>query len=581
MKEILEMMANSKDGDRLPTIPSLSQMKSEGVRAKDFDHTTIHSNIRVSAIQNDLDELAYKLRVNAGDGNYKAVLDATKHPNFSEFCDIPDEFGFTAIKWAGDSGYHRIVRLLLASGVKPDKSGLKDFINIDIDEDEIERIKYLDSIKEDDEGPAEFKDTPSHQQLPTTKREKIEMIQRMNKLESELSRTNRVSITDMLIKPNSNVDDSEEKEEEEKNDDSEGKEEEEKKENEPIKKVMHVFPPDKEVMRKKQEIDKKIEINNQEAKRIKDQLDVLSHDLDVLSGVKPQTSQTSQKKKNSFASSFAKAFSRLNYSEGRSSSNPIKKGEDVKPERLEKHFSIREYFSQNSHNLDNLSQIDVSKFMLKDEIILPETRMLRQSSFPGDISHSDVRKIVKENVPKSMVDGLTDIFTNYINNYFYMYHHLLDSDRVEVRDSPIHGKGVFAKRRIQKFKIITFMMPNIIAYSKDNSNFSFKLTNYEDINPKDMFMVNNFNDHNITLLTSTKNYDDSRFLCHMINDPKRSETTTPSEYERDISDRANATMVFNKNKIFVYICSIHDIEVGDEILMPYGTDYWFDQSKGK
>jgi hypothetical protein len=171
-------------------------------------------------------------------------------------------------------------------------------------------------------------------------------------------------------------------------------------------------------------------------------------------------------------------------------------------------------------------------------------------------------------------------------------HHLLttsdDKFNVEVKKSPLHGKGVFATAKIKKHDILTFY-PSHTLYITDAVVES---TEYYDTDSKrplrDLeYGYTQFSDKSYTIMSLGDPIQtmEPALLAHMVNDflpsdskinflPESGEKLIKewARYEELREELSNAHMV--RHKYHTYIAATKDIEAGEEVLVGYGYPFW-------
>lgn len=552
IKDILNKMS-SRGENSYPIMnnPFIDPNYSSEHKNIETDIKNIHRVIKLTASENIYEELAEELRQNAGYGDYDACKVATERLDFLKFCDMKDENGFTAIKYAGDLGYHKIVKLLLDSGAKPDKVGLRDFININIDENDI--YQSLETIEEglDEDNELtkvfdklpELKPTPTTVPLPTTRAEKKEMLNRLNEIESSL-----------------------------------------------IGKKLNFGIADNIKTRPIHES----EINYVEIDEVFEQATPFTPNL---------KSEAPKKKESGFGASFkknlAKNFSKTKFSENRYNDKitPPEKTEMTPDEIQEimKQRNIESFQGKSNEFLEEFSSKDVSKYMMSSEKIQPALKEFRGKMLPSIPVRKDIYDSVKNSLKNQkyilgtkVLNNLVDSIYGIIKFYIDIYHRMVNFDRVEVRPSPIHGNGIFAKRKIQKGDIITFYFPYFLNYDHEkNADIIIPILSRRTFE-KDQSSFNNLFKStikipdNFYLMGDDEFISDSRFLGHMANDPCdfKSGSVDSTKYESEILDKANASVVsYTNDRRYIYIGAMRDIEIDEEILVPYGGRYWELDSK--
>lgn len=178
----------------------------------------------------------------------------------------------------------------------------------------------------------------------------------------------------------------------------------------------------------------------------------------------------------------------------------------------------------------------------------------------------------------------------YENVLFYrdLYMRLLQFSTCEVKPSRIHGNGLFSTKKIKKGDVITFFFPYYLETIIDNGKIDkereeglsiLPLISRRTLNANEipiMRRCENAVSETVLMMGDNKVHSDTRFLAHMINDPC---IFTPGmselDYEGQIITSFNACIVrFHKEPRILYVTAYKNIEIGDEILVPYGWNYW-------
>lgn len=169
----------------------------------------------------------------------------------------------------------------------------------------------------------------------------------------------------------------------------------------------------------------------------------------------------------------------------------------------------------------------------------------------------------------------------------------LPLNKVEIRSSRIHGKGVFAKENIRKGEIITMYPGDILRYyfNKDkgsppkggskcgimvSSSVSDEM--YREImnNPLDgnlakyMFDVNDC----YNIIGHPDLISDPAYFGHMCNDGARSSSYADVQIYSNVCLLLNNSMYYNIIDCHVAIMAYKDIKINEEILVSYGLNYW-------
>ncbi len=122
---------------------------------------------------------------------------------------------------------------------------------------------------------------------------------------------------------------------------------------------------------------------------------------------------------------------------------------------------------------------------------------------------------------------------------------------IEVRESAIHGKGVFAKKTIRKNRRLCVYKGHLLTPSQHDDRYGEKLAAYS-------MMIGPFGDSKTAVFVdASEEWDDPLHWSRYVNDPRGTGNEANIRFESDGS--------------LVAIC---DIEAGDELLVRYGDVYW-------
>jgi SET domain-containing protein len=165
-------------------------------------------------------------------------------------------------------------------------------------------------------------------------------------------------------------------------------------------------------------------------------------------------------------------------------------------------------------------------------------------------------------------------------------------DKVKVGPSKVHGRGVFAKRKISKDELITFYPGDIVEYTphgdrwKDNHiTVSYSSRRFEDEfgkeAVKDVKYRNNdyafsINSH-YTVIGHPAFDQDPTYFGHFINDGAKSNSTELSDqiYIKISLMKQNCQFYpYSGEMLHVPIVATRDIEEGEELFIHYTTLYW-------
>ena len=168
-------------------------------------------------------------------------------------------------------------------------------------------------------------------------------------------------------------------------------------------------------------------------------------------------------------------------------------------------------------------------------------------------------------------------------------------DKIDLKKSNIHGFGCFAKTKIFKGELITFFPADVIEYKPDGDKiinnkktYIFSSMRFEKTNGKvkhNEFNRKKYRDLNYSYqidefykIYSTSYFNsDPNYLGHFINDGAKSNSSNKSnDIYNKISDLKSNCKYYNfENNLHIAIISTRDIEIGEELLITYGCNYWY------
>ena len=168
----------------------------------------------------------------------------------------------------------------------------------------------------------------------------------------------------------------------------------------------------------------------------------------------------------------------------------------------------------------------------------------------------------------------------------------LPLNKVEIRPSKIHGKGVFAKQNIGKGEIITMYPGDILRYypNKDKGKGGEGgskcgiMANYVSDEMYREIMKNPLDDNLVKYMFDVNDsyniighpdlISNPAYLGHMCNDGARSSTPGDVEIYLNVCLLLNNSMYYNIIDCHVAIMAYKDIKINEEILVSYGVNYW-------
>ncbi len=169
---------------------------------------------------------------------------------------------------------------------------------------------------------------------------------------------------------------------------------------------------------------------------------------------------------------------------------------------------------------------------------------------------------------------------------------------VEVRPSPIHGRGVFATRSISKGQVIT-LYPCDVSLAIDNDAKSNEHAYDRNLSTDQIHELLN-GDYRQTLQGNTlilagdpQLTDDPWFIGHLINDSCKIDPTTASDKVLDVALVYSICSLAKSNAFYYEVYSEHDdlyalaivamrdIAEGEEVLCSYNHQFWLTEDKLK
>jgi len=175
------------------------------------------------------------------------------------------------------------------------------------------------------------------------------------------------------------------------------------------------------------------------------------------------------------------------------------------------------------------------------------------------------------------------------------------ASNIEVKNSKIHGRGVFAKTKIPKNTVVTFYPPHAIHLDTDlidveeSMDFIKKVKEYK----YDKLYGTSEYSYNYSFLNiigDPNRTDNPQLLGHMLNDAvgnifyginfdqlsdKIFFKNTVAKYIILGMKNRNCIIKYHKKYPLAYILTTRDIEKDEELLLLYGTVYWFDHQYDK
>lgn len=164
--------------------------------------------------------------------------------------------------------------------------------------------------------------------------------------------------------------------------------------------------------------------------------------------------------------------------------------------------------------------------------------------------------------------------------------------KVEVKESKTHGLGVFATRDINKGELITYYPAHyVMLYPEKGEKYTkvkYGVLGGITVSRKNLAVPENLRDYEFeinsyySIAGDPRIYDNLTYVGHMINDGARGHSTLDNYNPQDeelykivVKAKCNAVLQFEQNGLLsVKVTAIKNIKKGEEILAPYGYEYW-------
>lgn len=159
-------------------------------------------------------------------------------------------------------------------------------------------------------------------------------------------------------------------------------------------------------------------------------------------------------------------------------------------------------------------------------------------------------------------------------------------NKVYVKDSKLHGKGVFAKEGIKKGETITYYPPHFIIFfpkghvAVDNEVVVLPNNNIvKSVFTKELlFTYNHYISNHYQICGDPEIIDNMSFVGHIINDCVRGHSPQDNynmeKYMELALKLCNSYSQFDNKNYLIPIIATKNIERDEEILLPYSYEYW-------
>lgn len=183
-----------------------------------------------------------------------------------------------------------------------------------------------------------------------------------------------------------------------------------------------------------------------------------------------------------------------------------------------------------------------------------------------------------EELNQTLISGL-EYYSNFINTKLSV---IPFTDHIEVKNSLIHGKGVFATNFIKKGSLITLYPPHIIGLTNESKMHTGCLL--PDVTVEELPEDYKFTSPilKFTLYGIPSQYSNKRLMGHMLNDAasigvKEKSQLFLNKFTYIQDSLKNNCEFFIIDSYFVGIVSKRDILKGEELTVTYGDMYWFEK----
>ena len=148
-------------------------------------------------------------------------------------------------------------------------------------------------------------------------------------------------------------------------------------------------------------------------------------------------------------------------------------------------------------------------------------------------------------------------------------------NKVEIKQSEIHGKGVFAKKNIKIGELITFYPGDTVEYYWNGMNKELGRVLYWGESVIDTHTYACAVGENHAIIGNPR-FEDASYAGHLINDAGKHNSSVESmeEYYKDDKLKTNCDFYFF-NDLHVGIRATKNVKAGEELLIPYGNGYWY------
>jgi SET domain-containing protein len=155
----------------------------------------------------------------------------------------------------------------------------------------------------------------------------------------------------------------------------------------------------------------------------------------------------------------------------------------------------------------------------------------------------------------------------------------LNIDKVYVKESKIHGNGLFATNTIKAGSIITFYPAHCIRRNINNNGIIGECFSGEKFIVNEDYKIDMCD--NRYIVGNPNNTSNMAAVAHIINDSASFDIDNNDTISIKnkvatyiLSSKNNAKIEYNDDKTACCIVAVCDIAENDEIFMSYGPSYW-------
>jgi SET domain-containing protein len=168
-------------------------------------------------------------------------------------------------------------------------------------------------------------------------------------------------------------------------------------------------------------------------------------------------------------------------------------------------------------------------------------------------------------------------------------------NKVELKKSNTHGIGVFAKQNILCGELITFYPGDIVEYNPNEDRHIpghitciIKSKRLEEQSNNQSYYDLMSNDYafdintKYTIIGNPSFKDDPNYMGHFINDGAKSNSTLKSnDIYYKISKLKENCDFYSLKDLHIAIIATKNINIGEELFIHYGIEYWQTHNKNK